>query len=45
VFTGKIGQATSKQTLGDANFPADDARLVLAEVHTPPPTFNPGTPL
>ena len=26
VFTGKIGQATSKR-LGDANFPADDARL------------------
>ncbi len=33
VFTGKIGQATSKQTLGDANFPADDARLTLAEAH------------
>jgi hypothetical protein len=34
IFTGKIGQATSKQTFGDANFPADNARLVLGEVHT-----------
>ncbi len=33
IFTGKIGQATSKQTGGDANFPADGARLVLGEVH------------
>jgi len=33
VFTGKIGQATSKSTSGDANFPADDARLTLAEAH------------
>jgi hypothetical protein len=34
IFTGKIGQDTSKQSFGDANFPADDSRLTLAEVHT-----------
>jgi hypothetical protein len=34
IFTGKIGQGTSKQSDGDANFPADGARLLLAEVHT-----------
>jgi hypothetical protein len=34
IFTGKIGQGTSKRSDGDANFPADGARLVLAEVHT-----------
>ena len=33
VFTGKIGQATSRQGDGDTAFPADDARLVLGEVH------------
>ncbi|MEP6484363.1 MAG: hypothetical protein ABJB01_07930 [Rudaea sp.] len=33
VFTGKIGQATSKQTFGDVAFPADDARMTLAEAH------------
>ncbi|HET8941359.1 MAG TPA: hypothetical protein VFN13_05165 [Rudaea sp.] len=34
VVTGKIGQATSRQTGGDANFPANDSRLVLGEVHS-----------
>ena len=34
IFTGKIGQATSQETFGDKNFPADNARLVLGEVHT-----------
>jgi hypothetical protein len=34
IFTGKIGQDTSKQSDGDPNFPADAARLVLGEVHT-----------
>jgi len=34
VFAGRIGQDTSKQTGGDVNFPADDSRLVLGEVHT-----------
>jgi len=33
VFTGKIGQATSRQSDGDPNFPADDARMTLVEVH------------
>jgi hypothetical protein len=33
VFTGKIGQATAKQSSGDANFPADGARMTLGEVH------------
>ncbi|MEP7042646.1 MAG: hypothetical protein ABI843_06260 [Dokdonella sp.] len=36
VFSGKIGQDTSKQTTGDPNtafFPADDARLLLGEAH------------
>jgi hypothetical protein len=33
VFTGKIGQQFSKQTDGDPNFPADDSRLLLGEVH------------
>jgi len=33
LFTGKIGQATSRRSDGDANFPADDARLTLGEVH------------
>jgi hypothetical protein len=33
VFSGKIGQQTSKQTDGDVNFPADDARTTLGEVH------------
>ncbi|HZP68192.1 MAG TPA: porin [Rudaea sp.] len=33
VFGGKIGQDTSKRTSGDANFAADDARLLLGEVH------------
>ncbi|MGA9334844.1 MAG: porin [Rudaea sp.] len=33
-FAGKIGQAGSRQTSGDVNFPADNSRLLLAEVHT-----------
>jgi len=33
VFAGKIGQDTSKQFEGDANFPADNARLLLGEAH------------
>ena len=33
VFTSKIGQDTSKQTDGDANFPADKSRMTLGEVH------------
>lgn len=33
VFAGKIGQGTSKQFEGDANFPADDSRLILGEAH------------
>jgi hypothetical protein len=33
VFTGRIGQATRKRSGGDANFPADDARLTLGEAH------------
>jgi hypothetical protein len=33
IFTGKIGQATSKQSGGDETFPADHAHLTLAEVH------------
>lgn len=33
VFTGKIGQATARQSGGDANFAADRSRLVLGEAH------------
>ena len=33
VFTGKIGQDTSKQFDGNANFPADNSRLLLGEAH------------
>lgn len=33
VFAGKIGQDTSKQFEGDANFPADNSRLLLGEAH------------
>jgi hypothetical protein len=36
VFSGKIGQDTSKQSTGDPNtasFPADDARVLLGEAH------------
>ena len=34
IVTGKIGQASSRQSGGDVNFPANDARLILGEVHT-----------
>lgn len=33
VFAGKIGQDTSKQFDGAANFPADNSRLLLGEAH------------
>lgn len=33
LFASKIGQDTSNQFEGDANFPADDARLLLGEAH------------
>ncbi|MBS0558389.1 MAG: hypothetical protein JSR27_13365 [Proteobacteria bacterium] len=33
VFAGKIGQDTSKQFEGDANFPADNSRLLVGEAH------------
>ena len=32
-FAGKIGQDTSRQFDGDANFPADNSRLLLGEAH------------
>jgi phosphate-selective porin len=32
-FAGKIGQDTSRQFDGDANFPADKSRLLLGEAH------------
>ncbi|HST27462.1 MAG TPA: hypothetical protein VLK26_03740 [Rudaea sp.] len=33
VFAGKIGQDTSRQFDGDANFAADNSRLLLGEAH------------
>jgi hypothetical protein len=32
-FAGRIGQDTSRQFDGDANFPADNSRLLLGEAH------------